>query len=494
MADQLTTMKVSEIVVEENHNPRENFAKQPLEQLAASIKINGLVQPLLVTPLEKGKAKLIDGERRLRAAKMAKVTAVPVYVRDDVNGNATALAMVANLLREELDPIEQAKGFKRLQEENGWNQKRVATEVSVSQSFVSQRLALLKLPEIVQGYVARGQIKMEVTKPIAIMAEGSEQFATAMADTLIDAEPYDVESFETDTGEWVAETIGHSDADVPNPVELCGQVDAVPGPRWNDSDVDAAKQYGCLIQIVDPPIRKGLEPRTLNYTFDGTWLDERMALKQQAWEKKRAKEATERAESGSTEPTSSGATLTPEEAEAQKAEREEQREAENALRRAALAFNEEVGSKLARAYFAPEITTERAKLIAKILLNVQQFKNLGSASLAFLDPKLIEVNDRGTVKVMDRADSEKELMRRIEEADTPERVFGWLLYGFVGQALADYTCVAQSAKPYLAITEDYTEKPISKAILIEALNVLEPGNLRDDVQGRLNRLLGDDDE
>ena len=111
-----STVKVSEIEVPEGFNPRREFDETALEQLAASIKKNGITTALTVAR-EDGHFVLIDGERRLRAAKKAGVKEVPVLVRDDEN--ALAAALVANVQREDLNPIEEAEALRRLSEVEG---------------------------------------------------------------------------------------------------------------------------------------------------------------------------------------------------------------------------------------------------------------------------------------------------------------------------------------------------------------------------------------
>jgi ParB family transcriptional regulator, chromosome partitioning protein len=137
--------------------PRRAFDETKLQELAMSIRNQGIIQPLIVRP--KGERfELIAGERRWRAAMKAGLTRVPVVVREASDHDALQLALIENLQREDLNPIEEASGYRRLQEEFTWSQEEVAEKVGKSRPAVANALRLLSLPSAVQQEVASGNL------------------------------------------------------------------------------------------------------------------------------------------------------------------------------------------------------------------------------------------------------------------------------------------------------------------------------------------------
>jgi ParB family transcriptional regulator, chromosome partitioning protein len=137
--------------------PRRAFDEAKLQELAMSIRDQGIIQPLVVRP--KGERfELIAGERRWRAAMKAGLTRVPVVVREASDRDALQLALIENLQREDLNPIEEATGYRRLQEEFTWGQEEVAEKVGKSRPAVANALRLLTLPSEVQQEVAAGNL------------------------------------------------------------------------------------------------------------------------------------------------------------------------------------------------------------------------------------------------------------------------------------------------------------------------------------------------
>jgi ParB family chromosome partitioning protein len=137
--------------------PRRTFDAAKIEELAASIRNQGIIQPLVVRPKGDG-FELIAGERRWRAAMKAGLSRVPVVVRDASDHEALQLALVENLQREDLNPIEEASGYRRLQEEFHWSQEEMAERVGKSRPAIANSLRLLSLPAEVQQEVAAGNL------------------------------------------------------------------------------------------------------------------------------------------------------------------------------------------------------------------------------------------------------------------------------------------------------------------------------------------------
>ena len=150
-------LKISEI--EPNRSqPRRDFDENSLSDLAQSISQHGLLQPLLVRPLPIGGYQIVAGERRYRACRMAGLTEVPVRIRELSDTETMELALIENLQREDLSPIEEALGYKALIDEHGFSQEEVATSVGKSRPAIANSLRILKLPDSVLEYVKQDKI------------------------------------------------------------------------------------------------------------------------------------------------------------------------------------------------------------------------------------------------------------------------------------------------------------------------------------------------
>lgn len=139
--------------------PRLSFHDEPLKELAASIKENGIIQPVIVQKMENG-YELIAGERRVRAAKLAGLTTVPAIVKSVQKAEALELAIVENIQREELNPVEEAKAYKLLMDEFHLTQEQVARKVGKQRPTVGNTLRLLNLPREIQGDIESGRLTM----------------------------------------------------------------------------------------------------------------------------------------------------------------------------------------------------------------------------------------------------------------------------------------------------------------------------------------------
>jgi ParB family chromosome partitioning protein len=159
--------------------PRRTFDEAKLEELAASIKEHGVLQPLLVRAVAGG-FEIIAGERRWRAAQRAGLLEVPVIVRERVGPEeAFELALVENLQRDDINPIEAAHGYRRLLDEFGYTQDKLARRLGKDRSTLTNALRLLKLPERVQGLAARGQLSEGHARALLALDEASAVLALA---------------------------------------------------------------------------------------------------------------------------------------------------------------------------------------------------------------------------------------------------------------------------------------------------------------------------
>ncbi|MGI8950634.1 MAG: ParB/RepB/Spo0J family partition protein [Chitinophagaceae bacterium] len=154
-----TRVPVEQILINPK-NPRKNFDEQGLHELASSIKSYDIIQPLTVSKLANGKYQLIAGERRFRAAKIAGLNDVPVYVRNANDHELLELALLENLQREDLNAIEIGISLKRMMDELNYTQEQVAERMGKERSTVTNYIRLLKLPPDIQLAVRSGNISM----------------------------------------------------------------------------------------------------------------------------------------------------------------------------------------------------------------------------------------------------------------------------------------------------------------------------------------------
>ncbi len=175
----ITTISIS--LVEPNKGqPRKDFDREKIQELADSIKENGLLQPILVTPLENGGYRIVAGERRWRAARLAGLKEVPVYVRDLSEKQVMQLALIENIQRQDLTPIEEAKAYKQLMDKYFMTQQELAKAVGKSRSAIANAVRLLELAEPVQKYLDRGELSVGHAKVLAGLSD--EQLQVQAAD------------------------------------------------------------------------------------------------------------------------------------------------------------------------------------------------------------------------------------------------------------------------------------------------------------------------
>ena len=173
----VSTLRISEIEPNKNQ-PRKSFNNETLKQLADSITEHGVLQPLIVRSIAAGNYMIIAGERRWRAAKMAGLSEIPVIIRDDLSDEqAMQIAMIENLQRENLNPIEEALGYKELIDKFGMTQDKLAQVLGKARSSVANSLGLLALPNGVQELLRNGSLSaghckaLKKVKDAALMTE-----------------------------------------------------------------------------------------------------------------------------------------------------------------------------------------------------------------------------------------------------------------------------------------------------------------------------------
>jgi ParB family transcriptional regulator, chromosome partitioning protein len=156
--ESLIEIPVEQISVNPNQ-PRKIFDSEALQELVASIKASGVIQPVVVRKVN-GSYQLIAGERRWRAARQAGLEHIPAVVRDATDVESLEIALVENLLREDLNPMEEAEAYQKLLAQFGWTQEELAQRVGRDRSSIANALRLLRLPEVIQADLRGGRLTM----------------------------------------------------------------------------------------------------------------------------------------------------------------------------------------------------------------------------------------------------------------------------------------------------------------------------------------------
>ena len=173
------TIMISINLIDPNRKqPRKRFDEEKLEELAESIKEHGIIEPLVVKKVD-SRYQLIAGERRWRAARKAKIKEVPVVIGDYSDREIVEIALIENIQREDLNPIEEAKAYKSLIDEFGFRQEEVAERVSKKRVTITNSLRLLKLDERVQDMLIDGRLTSGHARSLLAVENGEQQFDLA---------------------------------------------------------------------------------------------------------------------------------------------------------------------------------------------------------------------------------------------------------------------------------------------------------------------------
>ena len=174
LADGLANIPVAAIAPHPDQ-PRRHFDEEALDELASSIAARGVIQPVIVRPLASG-YQLVAGERRWRAAQKAQLHEIPALIRDLSDRDVMALALIENIQREDLNPVEEARAYHRLAEEEGLTQAEIARMVEKSRSHVANLQRLLSLPEQVIAHLEAGRLTMGHARAL-VGRDNAEQLA-----------------------------------------------------------------------------------------------------------------------------------------------------------------------------------------------------------------------------------------------------------------------------------------------------------------------------
>ena len=161
------------------YQPRRDMEPESLQELADSIKVQGVMQPIVVRPISDRKYEIIAGERRWRATQLAGLDTIPAVIRDVPDEAAIAMALIENIQREDLNPIEEAASLQRLQQEFDLTQQEVADAVGKSRSTVTNLLRLMSLQEDVRRLVEHGDLEMGHARALLALEGGDQSHAAA---------------------------------------------------------------------------------------------------------------------------------------------------------------------------------------------------------------------------------------------------------------------------------------------------------------------------
>src|SRR5947208_2272008 len=164
------------------YQTRRYINEESLSELTDSIRVTGVVQPVVVRPTGGGRFQLIAGERRWLASKRAEKTTIPAVVREVSNAQAMEITIIENLQREDLNPVEQARAFERLSHEFGLTQEQIAARTGKDRASIANFIRLLKLPKDVQEYLENGDLSFGHGKVLCALAGFPNQLAKATQD------------------------------------------------------------------------------------------------------------------------------------------------------------------------------------------------------------------------------------------------------------------------------------------------------------------------
>lgn len=170
-------------IIANPNQPRKLFAKEAIDELASSIEEKGIIQPLVVRPLGGGKYELIAGERRYRAAKQVGLERVPVVIKDVTEAETLEIALIENIQRQDLNPIEEALAYKELLSRHQYTQDELAKRVGKDRSSVANSLRLLKLPDKIRNYLINNDLSMGHAR--ALLAIENKDLQLQISDDIV---------------------------------------------------------------------------------------------------------------------------------------------------------------------------------------------------------------------------------------------------------------------------------------------------------------------
>jgi ParB/RepB/Spo0J family partition protein len=489
--NQATTprIEVDKIDVEEEFNARTHQTADALDRLSTSLGKEGVVQPLLVRAGDNGRVTVIAGHRRLEAAKLAGLETVPVnYYEGDRPRQAS---LIENLHREDLDPIDAARGLKTIAEEFelGTN-KEIAEQVQMSTRWVSERLRLLNLPEGVQRHIAAGDVPVEAERLLRKIAEVSPEVAECIC---ISASRHKVKpgDFVRDFDQLLALTaqgrferkptmvdvrritVSRVISDPQEQKELAERINAVdrylvaedPQVRLDETEIDAVRAAGCLIEHrVDQGDYYSVAAYITDAELAADIVHRAVDRIEKHAKKRDEEEAAWRSRTGELAGTLE------EQKEARKLEREKAKNDASKARQ----FNEDLGRNLVQRRgkgSQKQHSLARAKAIAAVVLADNRELPARGLRLVLSQLQEVEVKElksgeqRQKVSYADLDQCRQFLSNRIEEARTPNEVLEILADALIAGVLADQSELPQSKRiSWWSGAEDQVKKQLGADI------------------------------
>ncbi len=235
-ADATPTTASVDAIVPNKRQPRTYFKDEALQELAESIKLHGILQPLVVRPLTEGLYELIAGERRLRASKLAGLKTVPIMVKASDSKASLEIALIENVQREDISALEQARAYRMLMDEFDLTQEAVADRVGKSRTAIANTVRLLRLPPRILEALERGDITEAHARPLLTLETQAEQLA--IFDQIIG------QGMTSKSVEKVVKAKGDRPARARKP----GVVDAT-DPNWRALQERASEVLGSPVQL-----------------------------------------------------------------------------------------------------------------------------------------------------------------------------------------------------------------------------------------------------
>jgi len=248
----ITTLKISELEPNKSQ-PRTVFNEQALRELSDSIRSHGVLQPLVVRPMDHGSYQIVAGERRWRAARMAGLGEVPVVIRQLADDQTLEIAIIENLQREDLSVIELALGYQALIEQHGLTQEQVAGKLGKSRPVIANTIRLLGLPKSVQEHVQTGRIPRGHAK--ALLALEDQELIARVAEQVVSDNILvrDIEKMARDMKKTKAETQQR----LPSPKEKTGHAWA--DNFYREMEIALSAELGRKVRIVPKENKSTLE-------------------------------------------------------------------------------------------------------------------------------------------------------------------------------------------------------------------------------------------
>jgi ParB/RepB/Spo0J family partition protein len=473
-------------------NPRTTMDDEQLRELTTSVRSVGVLQPLTVVRTDKGRYRLVAGHRRLAAARAAKLPTVPALVYDTIDdASRLQFAIIENLQREDMNAIDEASAYQRAITEGSLTQKQLASVIGKSASHISERLRLLKLPPKARAALAEGKLPLAAAKPLGVLAALKVPTAMQITEWVVSSVLEDEQFLDDlldDPAHALYSLAGDDEAEgapflfrvnsYSRELPLAGHVDtaviaklaerrAALGVRHvtlDQSDIDAARAYGCLIEL-----DSRFTPQ--RFVTDAEFLVSRVNEALDLLEQRKLQQQTQNPTSPDPESdsgtTSAGTGIRPAPSSAALAEdRNRERAQADKERIAAIHANRDLGLRLAKQLGSRKFDRPVAELLVQLVL--AQNHDLAVAGIAYTHEDFHELvtkrqkngKTRTTFTQLDKHDAHKRALEWVLRPRSAEEVLGRLLQLLVAGVFADERAVAKSKREHWYAPGSRTTEPM----------------------------------